>query len=193
MVLSEMQEGAVVNRAKAGHGTGFTQGPQAATYTVTVSNVGNYFAYLPSAPVQVIASLPAGLTATAIAGSNWACTLATLTCTRSDPLWAGASYPAITLTFNVSSTLNGSVTSTFTVSGGGELNTANDSATDTTVLGPSCAVTGDGVPSAEDLQAIVNEALGVAPATDDLNHDNVVNVADVQKVINAALGLSCPY
>lgn len=178
----------------ASHGTGLTQGQQAAAYTITVSNVGNYpGSYLPSAPVQVIASLQAGLTATAIAGSNWACTLATLICTRGDPLAAGASYPAITLTLNVSSTLTGSVTSIFTVSGGGELNTANDSATDTTVLGPSCAVTGDGVPGVKDVRAIVNEALGVAPPADDLNHDGVVNVADIQKVINAVLGLSCPY
>ena len=42
-----------------------------------------------------------------------------------------------------------------------------------------------------DVQLIINEALGVAVATHDLNGDGVVNVADVQKVINAALGLSC--
>ena len=40
---------------------------------------------------------------------------------------------------------------------------------------------------------IVNQALGLIPAGNDLNHDGVVNVADVQKDIHAALGLGCPY
>ncbi len=46
-------------------------------------------------------TLPAGLTATAISGTGWSCTLSTLTCTRSDALAAGAIYPPITVTVNV--------------------------------------------------------------------------------------------
>jgi hypothetical protein len=61
------------------------------------------------------------------------------------------------------------------------------------VPGFTCAITGDGTPSIADVQFIVKEALGLEPAVDDLNHDNVVNVADVQKLINAVLGLGCPY
>jgi hypothetical protein len=61
------------------------------------------------------------------------------------------------------------------------------------VPGFTCAITHDTVASVADVQQIVNEALGVMPANDDLNRDNVVNVADVQKVINAALGLGCLY
>jgi uncharacterized protein (TIGR03437 family) len=41
------------------------------------------------------------LTATAIGGTGWSCTLTPLACTRSDALAAGASYPAITVTVNV--------------------------------------------------------------------------------------------
>lgn len=42
-----------------------------------------------------------------------------------------------------------------------------------------------------DVQQIINEALGLAPASNDLNGDGVVNVADVQIVIGAAMGLGC--
>jgi len=42
-----------------------------------------------------------------------------------------------------------------------------------------------------DVQIEINEALGVAPAANDLNGDGLVNAADVQMLINAALGLGC--
>jgi hypothetical protein len=42
-----------------------------------------------------------------------------------------------------------------------------------------------------DVQLIINEALGLAPAVNDLNGDGKVNVIDVQIEINAALGLGC--
>ena len=80
-------------------------------------------------------TLPTGLTATAITGTGWTCTLGTLSCTRSDALAASASYPAITVTVNVAANTPASVTNNATVSGGGELNTANDSASDPTTIG----------------------------------------------------------
>ena len=46
-------------------------------------------------------TLPAGLTATAISGPGWSCTLVPLTCTRGDALAAAASYPVITVTVSV--------------------------------------------------------------------------------------------
>ena len=42
-----------------------------------------------------------------------------------------------------------------------------------------------------DVQLVINEALGIIPAVNDLNGDSVVNVVDVQIEINAALGLGC--
>ena len=47
--------------------------------------------------------LPWGLSATGISGTGWNCTIYTLSCTRSDALAGGSSYPPITLTVNVSS------------------------------------------------------------------------------------------
>jgi hypothetical protein len=55
-----------------------------------------------------------------------------------------------------------------------------------------CDVMNEGTAvGALDVQQIVNEALGVAPATNDLNGDGVVNIVDVQIVIGAAAGLGC--
>src|SRR3990172_2116050 len=115
------------------HSGNFTQGQTGATYTLAVSNVGSGAT---SDTVTVIDTLPASLTATALSGTDWSCTLATLTCTRPDMLAASASYPAITLTVNVASDAPASVTNTATVSGGGETNTTNNSASDVTTIDP---------------------------------------------------------
>src|SRR6185503_12011891 len=71
-----------LTKTHAGH---FAQGQAGATYTLTVANVG---AADTSGMVTVTDMLPAGLTATAMSGAGWNCTLATLTCTRSDVLAA---------------------------------------------------------------------------------------------------------
>jgi hypothetical protein len=80
------------------------------------------------------------LTATAISGTGWTCTLATLTCTRSDALAGASSYPAITLTVTVSSTAGSSVTNSAAVSGGGDTNPANNTATDISLIAPSAVI-----------------------------------------------------
>src|SRR6266404_4979117 len=116
------------------HSGNFVQGQTGATYTITVTNSGGTAT---SGTVTVTDTLPASLTPTAISGTGWTCTLATLTCTRSDTLAAAASYSAITLTVNVASNAPSSVTNTATVSGGGETNTSNDTANDNTVINPA--------------------------------------------------------
>jgi len=78
----------------------------------------------------VVDTLSAGLTATSISGTGWACVLATRTCTRSDALAAGASYPVITITVSVASNAPSTVTNSATVSGGGETNVSNDTGND---------------------------------------------------------------
>ncbi len=54
-----------------------------------------------------------------------------------------------------------------------------------------CEVTLDTRPSAFDVQQIVNEALGLSQASDDLNQDGSVNAVDAQIVMNAVLGQQC--
>src|SRR5262249_7495933 len=114
------------------HAGSFTQGQTGATYTLTVTNSGTGAT---TAAVTVADTLPTGLTATAIARTGWSCTLATLTCTRSDALAAAASYPGITLTVNVSATAPSSVTNTATVRRGALPVSTNDTANDVTTIG----------------------------------------------------------
>ena len=114
------------------HAGNFTQGQTGASYAITVTNNGGAAT---SGAVTVADTLPAGLTATALAGTGWSCTISpTLGCTRGDTLTAGASYPVISLTVNVASNAPASVTNTATVSGGGEANTSNDTANDFTTI-----------------------------------------------------------
>ena len=78
---------------------------------------------------------PPGLTVTALSGAGWTCTVATRTCTRSDALAPGASYPAITVTTSVGAGAPpGTVTNTAVVSGGGDSNSTNNTATDPTII-----------------------------------------------------------
>ena len=99
------------------HTGNFTQGQIGAEYTIEVSNSGPDQT---EGLITVTDSLPTGLTATAISGPGWSCTLATLTCTRSDQLNAGDSYPPITLTVDVASDAPALVTNSATASGGGD-------------------------------------------------------------------------
>ena len=113
------------------HVGSFTQGQVGATYTITATNSGTGAT---TGTVTVVDTLPTGLTATGFTGTGWTCTLATVTCTRADALAPSAAYPAITLTVTVAANAAATVTNTVTVSGGGETNVANDSASDLTTV-----------------------------------------------------------
>src|SRR5262249_25787978 len=143
------------------HSGNFVQGHIGSIYTITASNVG---AGATNGTVTGTDTLPTGptppamsrtgwgcpppplsrprprLPATAMSGTGWVCTLATLTCTRTDALAASAAYPAITLTVNVASNAPASVTNTATVSGGGDVNGANNSVNDPTTIVPPTTV-----------------------------------------------------
>lgn len=113
------------------HTGNFWIGETGATYTITVTNVGSGAT---SGTVSFADTLPSGLTATAMAGSGWTCTLSNLTCTRGDALAASAAYPDVTLTVSVTATSPTTVTNTAIVSGGGEVNGSNNTATDPTTI-----------------------------------------------------------
>jgi len=110
------------------HVGNFTRG-STGTYTITVKNINSTATV---GTVTLADTLPSGLTATAISGSGWICTLATLTCTRNDVLSGKASYPPITVTVSVAGNASSPLTNTANVSGGGESNTSNNTATDVT-------------------------------------------------------------
>ncbi len=103
------------------------------TFTLTVSNVGTGPT---TSPVTVTDGLPAGLTATAASGTGWGCVVgAAVVCARSDVLAAGASWPPISVTASVAQSAAANVSNTATVSGGGDIDPANDSSTDVVPVG----------------------------------------------------------
>jgi uncharacterized repeat protein (TIGR01451 family) len=137
------------------HSGNATLGQTGFAYTITVSNVGNGSS---SGIVTVTDILPAKLTATAIGGPGWTCSLgAAPSCTRSDALAPGATYPAITLTVNVASDAPATITNTATVSGGGDANPANNTATDQTTIRPRSDPTKD-----PDVVGLVNAQMATA-------------------------------
>ncbi|MCW2998672.1 MAG: conserved repeat domain protein [Solirubrobacterales bacterium] len=100
-------------------------------YTLDLDNVGNAKT---QGLVTVKDTLPAGLTATSISAPGWTCSAVpttNVTCTRSDALAAGASYPDIVLSADVDGGYTGTASNTATVLGGGDANLGNNASTDT--------------------------------------------------------------
>jgi uncharacterized repeat protein (TIGR01451 family) len=97
------------------HEGNFTQGQTNATYTVTVTNQSAATGHTYGA-VKVTEAVPASLTLVSMAGTGWTC--AASSCSRSDALGVGQSYPAITVTVNVSPAAPAGVVNRVTVSGG---------------------------------------------------------------------------
>jgi len=85
-------------------------------YQITANNGS---ASATSGTVTITDSLPAIFTPSNVSGSGWTCNLSPVSCTRSDALAAGASYPAITLIVKVAQNASGTATNQATVSGGG--------------------------------------------------------------------------
>jgi len=110
------------------HTDPFVEGDTGSTYTISVQNSGT--GPTDGTVASVVDTIPAGLTATNLAGTGWTCVTATATCTRTDVLAAAASYPDITLTVTLAKTAAASVTNSVQVSGGGAASGANT--TDTT-------------------------------------------------------------
>ncbi len=114
------------------HSGSFTQGQTGAQYTVTVTNSGSAAV---SGTVTVTESAPSGLTVTAMSGDGWTCTVLP-TCTRTDALAAGNSYPPITVTVNIADNAAMPLTNTASVSlsAQSESNTNNNTSSDPTTV-----------------------------------------------------------
>jgi hypothetical protein len=122
--------GAVLTISKS-HVGDFAQGDAGDNYTVTVLNTAG--AGATNGTVTVTDTVPSGLTLDSMAGTGWTCAADSNTCTRSDVLAAGASYPAITVTVDVAEDATTPQVNSVTVSGAGS---ASATATDSTrILG----------------------------------------------------------
>ena len=190
----------VITKTHAGN---FIHGSINNNYTITVSNAS------PSLPtvgvVTVVDTVPTGETATALTGTGWTCVLGTLTCTRADALAPLASYPPITLTVSVSvappsNTLN----QVATVSGGGEVQTNNDVATDpTTIVGTKLTISKAGAPDPIRPGQTLTYTINVANAgpndgaastvTDSLPVANVTYVNSSATLAGGATGGTCAF
>jgi uncharacterized repeat protein (TIGR01451 family) len=150
----------------------------AASHTITVSGPATYTATFQTQYLLTTAAYPqSGGSVSPPSGTYYnAGTPVTLTATPISPLvFAGWSGGAPSASNPQPITLNAPLTVTAIFD----------------VPGATCTMTGDATASVADVQFIVNEALGIVPANNDLNADGVVNIADVQKVIDAALNFGC--
>ncbi len=133
------------------HTGNFTQGQNGATYTLTAGNAQG--AGATSGTVTVTELLPAGLALASMNGTGWTCT--SNSCTRSDALAGGASYPPITVAVNVAANAAAQLTNLATITGGGG---ALSGAADLTLVGAGAA------PAAPTLLTPANSATGISLA-----------------------------
>ncbi len=115
------------------HKNSFKQGQNGAVYSIQVTNIGKSST---SGTVSVTDTLPTGLKLVSMNGSGWSCNPNTISCTNSTIVKTGKSLSPITLKVNVAADAPASVTNTATVSGGGDANAANNTATDDTTITP---------------------------------------------------------
>jgi uncharacterized repeat protein (TIGR01451 family) len=154
------------------HAGNFTQGQNGATYSVTVSNTAG--AGATNGGLTVTETLPAGLTLVSMAGTGWTCPSGGATCTRSDVLAAGASYPAITVTVNVASTAPSQVTNQVSVAGGGSASAAASNITAITALPHAVSVSpSSGSGASQTFTLVYSDTIGVS------------DLASAQVIINA--------
>ncbi len=112
------------------HSGSFTQGQTNAAYTITVSNQAG--AAATNGTATVTETPPSGLTLASMSGSGWSCS--GTTCSRTDSLAAGLSYPAITALVNVAANASSPQVNQVSVSGAGS---ATASAMDSTTIVPA--------------------------------------------------------
>jgi uncharacterized repeat protein (TIGR01451 family) len=115
------------------HSGDFTAG-NLHSYVLTVANVG---AGATNGPITVVDTLPAGMAYFSHGGSGWNLTNINgqqVTLQHAGPLAANSSLPQLTLNVTVGAQAVGAATNTATVSTAGETNTANNTASDPTVV-----------------------------------------------------------
>jgi uncharacterized repeat protein (TIGR01451 family) len=135
-IVSATSDPAVNLAVTTSHAGNFTAGTTG-TFTVNVSNLAGM--EREENTVTVTDVLPAGLGYSSFTGTGWSCGAAgqTVTCTHAPTLNAGAAFPALNITVNVSGPAVPSVANTVAISTASfDIDTDNNTATDNiTVLG----------------------------------------------------------
>jgi uncharacterized repeat protein (TIGR01451 family) len=114
------------------------QGATSVSYTILIQNAGNVSTN--GSTITAVTNLSTGITATALSGGGWNCTLSTLTCTRSDALTPFGFFPiTVTVDFAKNAPATGSVGET--VSGGGDGNATNNTSSEFVNIQPMLSIT----------------------------------------------------
>ena len=146
-------------------------------FVISVANEGG----VPTqGTVSVTEQPPAGMMVVSMGGSGWTYDASNLTVTRSDALAAGEVYPPVTVAVSLAPGAAASLTNTVTVTGGGDLNGANNSADDPVTVTP---VSGSGIGTWRQFHFGSAENTGVGADT------NVVTADGLPNLIKYALGL----
>jgi uncharacterized repeat protein (TIGR01451 family) len=136
-MVSSVSSGPDLAVTKATNST-YRQGG-AGQFTVTVSNIGGTST---AGAVTVTEQPPAGMSITSMSGSGWTFNPTNSTVTRADALAAGTNFPPISVAVAVASNAASLLTNTVAVSGGGDANSGNNSATAaaSVLSGPDLAI-----------------------------------------------------
>jgi mucin-19 len=121
------------------HTGNFFAGQQGAAFAITVDNIGN--AATNGSMVAVTDTLPTGLTPVSASGTGWSCNAPIgqqISCTRTGSptavLAASASFAPINVIVNVDANTSGNLINSAQVSGGGEVDTSNNTVTDAVLV-----------------------------------------------------------
>ena len=93
------------------------------TFSLVIANAGGTGT---AGTVNVTEAPPAGMTVTSMSGAGWLYDAGTQTCSRSDPLAAGDTYPPISVSVALAADAAATMTNTATVAGGGDLHGDNN-------------------------------------------------------------------
>ena len=167
------------------HSGNFFQDQTGAQYTITVSNDGS-----PSTgTVSVSDQVPAGLTATGIAGTNWTCTQPAGPCSRSDSLATNATYESITLTVDVAANAPLSVTNSASLSG---TNVIEGIAQDQTTINCHLVVDNNNDSGTGSLRAVIANACANSTITFAPNVRGAIALTTTELLINNNLTIIGP-
>lgn len=158
-------------------GAGPFQSGGSATFTIVVSNAG---AIAGTGLVSVTEQPPAGLLITSMSGTGWTFNPGSLTCTTTNILAAGGSYPSITVQGTLATNAAGSLTNTASLTGGNDTISDNNSAAQTFTVAPPPA----GIEAWRQLHFGAPESAGSAADAATPAGDGVANL------LKYALGLS---
>ena len=108
------------------------------SFTLVISNAGGTAT---AGAVTVTEAPPLGMTITSMSGTGWTYDVGTSTCSRSDSLAAGETYPPIAVAVSLAADAAATLTNSATVSGGGDLTAENNAAAAAVTVTPAAGQT----------------------------------------------------